>query len=90
MREHFGITGQALLDIALIINSTGVLIIALVVVGDILVGDGTAGLLSEACGSRQVVLAVVTVVLIAPLVSVTSMRSVAGASALGVAAVIGE
>ena len=42
----------------------------LVVVGDILVGAGSSeGLLSPECGDRRTVLAVVTLLLLAPLVS---------------------
>lgn len=61
VREHTGLVGQTLLDASLIVNSAGVLIIALIILADILVGDGNnnQGLLSEACGSRQTVLAVV-------------------------------
>lgn len=90
VRELVGVVGQVFLDISLIINCAGILVIALIIVGDVLVGDAKApGLLSEECGDRQTVLAVVTVVLIAPLVSVTRLQSVAGTSLLGVVAIVG-
>ncbi|KAL4515201.1 hypothetical protein Ndes2526B_g09596 [Nannochloris sp. 'desiccata'] len=89
VRDQTGLFGQTLLDLSLIINGAGVLIIALIVIGDILVGSDGQGLLSPACGDRSTVLAVVTVVLIAPLVSVTRLQTLAGASVLGVAAIVG-
>jgi amino acid permease len=90
VRDQTGLFGQTLLDLSLIINGAGVLIIALIVIGDILVGGSDdQGLLSSACGDRSTVLAVVTVVLIAPLVSVTRLQTLAGASMLGVAAIVG-
>jgi hypothetical protein len=47
-------------------------LIYLVVIGDILVGtDGAEGLLSQECGNRRTVLAMVTVLLLAPMVSAT-------------------
>jgi hypothetical protein len=50
----------------------GMQLIYLVVIGDILVGtDGAEGLLSQECGDRRTVLAVVTVLLLAPMVSAT-------------------
>ncbi|KAL6782748.1 hypothetical protein ACKKBG_A07975 [Auxenochlorella protothecoides x Auxenochlorella symbiontica] len=90
-REELGVTGQAVLDMALIFNCFGMLVVYLVVIGDMLVGSpGEPGILTQDCGSRRVVLAVVAVVLLAPLVSSTSTqsRSLAGASALGVAAIL--
>lgn len=49
------------------------LVVYLVVIGDMLVGSpGEPGILTQDCGSRRVVLAVVAVVLLAPLVSSTS------------------
>lgn len=46
------------------------MVVALVVVGDILVGEGKAeGLLSPDCGDRRTVLAVVSLLLLAPMVS---------------------
>ena len=89
VREHTGIVGQTFLDISLIVNSGGVLVIALMIVGDILVGSGRdQGLLSPECGSRSTVLAVVTIFLLAPLSSVTRLRSVAATSLLGVVAIV--
>ena len=90
VQNLLGTFWQALLDLSLIVNCAGILVIALIVVGDILVGKkGADGLLSAACGDRQTVLTVATVILIAPLVSVTRLRSVAGASMLGVLAILG-
>ena len=89
VKDHTDLLGQTLLDLSLIVNGAGVLIIALIVIGDILVGSEAQGLLSPACGDRATVLAVVTVVLIAPLVSVTRFQSLAGTSAMGVAAMVG-
>ena len=46
------------------------LVVYLVVIGDVLVGsDGNTGLLTPECGSRRVVLAVITLLVIAPLLS---------------------
>lgn len=43
----------------------------MIVVGDLLVGSGRdEGLLSEACGGRRTVLAVVSLVVLAPMLSV--------------------
>jgi sodium-coupled neutral amino acid transporter 2 len=90
VRDQTGLFGQTLLDLSLIVNGAGILIVASIVIGDILVGSAELeGLLSSACGDRSTVLAVVTVVLIFPLVSVTRLQTLAGASVLGVAAVVG-
>ena len=90
VRDYTGVVGQSILDLALAVNSAGVQVIALIVIGDILVGHHAhEGLLSAACGDRQTVLIVVSVILIAPLVSVTRLRSLTGASTLGVTAVVG-
>ena len=54
------------------------------------VGEGRAeGLLSPDCGDRRTVLGVVTVLLLAPMVSATRTRATTGASALGVVAILG-
>lgn len=85
VKEFAGITSQILLDISLLINSAAILIVAMVIIGDILVGRaGSDGLLSPECGGRQTILAVFSILLVAPLVSVTQLRTVAGASLLGV------
>lgn len=50
------------------------MVLYLVVMGDILTGEAGSkaeGLLSEDCGDRRTVLAVLTVLLLAPLVSAT-------------------
>lgn len=47
-------------------------VVYMIIVGDILVGhsDSDQGLLSEACGGRPIVLAVVSLLVLAPLLSV--------------------
>jgi hypothetical protein len=48
------------------------LVVYLIVVGDMLVGSGKhPGILTEDCGGRRVVLSVITVIVLAPLVSNT-------------------
>lgn len=51
-------------------------------------GGGSDGLLSPECGDRRTVLAVITVLLLAPMVSATRARATTGASALGVTAIL--
>ncbi|PSC69367.1 putative sodium-coupled neutral amino acid transporter 6 [Micractinium conductrix] len=110
VREQLGVAAQAVLDLAVIVNGFGMMVIMLVVAGDILVGtpsddsgsnafaDGLSkrggkggsegGLLAPECGDRATVLGVVTVLLLAPLVSGTRARTTTGASALGVVAIL--
>lgn len=64
-----------------------IMAIYLIVVGDVLVGGGgSPGLLSEAAGSRHVVLAVVCLLLL-PAVLPRTPRSMTGPAALGVGAI---
>lgn len=88
--QYLGVTGQVFLDLAVIVNCFGLMVVYIIVVGDILVGHGDSeeGLLSATCGDRRIVLAVVTLVILAPMLSLRSMRSSAGASALGVTAIL--
>ncbi|KAL4443859.1 hypothetical protein ABPG75_011596 [Micractinium tetrahymenae] len=106
VREQLGLAGQVFLDIAVIVNGFGMMVIYLVIAGDILVGNddssgggnslgkkggeggGSGGLLSPECGDRRTVLAVITLLLLAPLVSATRTRATTGASALGVTAIL--
>ncbi|KAL4855219.1 Histone H2AX [Chlorella vulgaris] len=88
VREQLGVAAQAVLDLAVIANGFGLMVIMLVVAGDILVGDGhSEGLLSPECGDRRTVLAVVVVLLLVPLVSARRTRTTAGASLMGVVAI---
>ena len=62
----------SLLSLLSLCRPAGMQLIYLGVIGDILVGtDGAEGLLSQECGNRRTVLAVVTVLLLAPMVSAT-------------------
>ncbi|KAI7843066.1 hypothetical protein COHA_003238 [Chlorella ohadii] len=89
VKDRLGLFAQAVHDLSIIANCFGMMVVYLVVIGDVLVGEGKAeGLLSEDCGDRRTVLAVVTLLLLAPLVSATRTRATVGASALGVAAVL--
>ncbi|KAI3429598.1 hypothetical protein D9Q98_005684 [Chlorella vulgaris] len=88
VREQLGVAAQAVLDLAVIANGFGLMVIMLVVAGDILVGDEhSEGLLSPECGDRRTVLAVVVLLLLVPLVSARRTRTTAGASLMGVIAI---
>ncbi len=69
--QHLGLVGQVFLDLAVIVNCFGLMMVYMIVIGDVLVGDshGNEGLLSAACGDRRIVLAVVTLLVLAPMLS---------------------
>lgn len=88
--QHLGLVGQVFLDLAVIVNCFGLMMVYMIVIGDVLVGDshGNEGLLSAACGDRRIVLAVVTLLVLAPMLSARNVRSATAASALGVTAIV--
>eukprot|EP00887_Chlorella_sp_A99_P003925 scaffold11.g3925.t1 len=76
-------------DLSLCVLAFGFATVYLVVVGDALVGNnGMDGLLSEACGNRRTVLAVVCLLLLLPLSVPRTPRALTSAALLGIAAIL--
>ncbi|KAJ7530362.1 hypothetical protein O6H91_14G001000 [Diphasiastrum complanatum] len=96
MEDAFGAPGRALLQICIIINNLGLLIVYMIIIGDVLSGTGTGeshhrGLLEVWAGGatwwngRVVVLFLTTIFILVPLVSFKRVDSLKFSSALSVA-----
>ncbi|XP_031492120.1 amino acid transporter AVT6A-like [Nymphaea colorata] len=95
MGEAFGRTGKILLQICVIINNVGVLIVYMIIIGDVLSGTSStgvhhAGLLEGWFGEhwwngRGFILLITTLAIFAPLVSFKRVDSLRFTSALSVA-----
>lgn len=96
MGDAFGALGRALVQLCIIINNFGILIVYLIIIGDVLSGTSGAGehytgVLEEWAGGatwwneRTFVLFTITVVVLLPLVSLRHVDSLKWTSALSVA-----
>ncbi|CAK9152814.1 unnamed protein product [Ilex paraguariensis] len=98
MHEAFGNGGRRLLQVSVVINSIGILIVYMIIIGDVLSGSSSsgihhAGLLEEWFGEhwwngRAFVLVVTTLGVFAPLASFKRIDSLRFTSALAVALAI--
>lgn len=69
IEETFGGTATATLEIAIVVYTFGAAVLSLLVLSDVIVGDGKGGLLEGWEGDRGIVLGVLCVIILAPLSS---------------------
>lgn len=95
MGDSFGKVGRMLLQISVVVNNIGVMVVYMIIIGDVLSGTTStaihhSGLLEEWFGdqwwsSRFVVLSITTLVVFSPLASLKRLDSLRYTSALSVA-----
>ncbi|EFJ33873.1 hypothetical protein SELMODRAFT_230448 [Selaginella moellendorffii] len=96
MADAFGITGRTLLQLSIIVNNVGLLIVYMIIIGDVLSGSGQgaahhSGVLEEWGGGsfwwngRFFILLLTTVLVLVPLVSFKRVDSLRFSSALSIA-----